>query len=255
MKRLILILYGLTAYALFNLSFVYLLGFLQDFAVPKGINDGETTSAIQALAINVFLVFLFGFFHSLMARDSFKRWWTKIIPESAERPTYVLQSAVFLAVAMFYWQPMPQVIWAIDGVWAVLTQVLFVLGVATLLTSTFLIDHFELFGLKQVWYASRDRKIPEPRFVQPLLYRIVRHPMQLGMITLLFATPLMTVGHLVFATSMTIYVLIGLYFEERALLRQFGDQYARYQEQVPMLIPRLLPKTAGLSSSEEGGAR
>ena len=257
MKRLILVLYGVTAYVLFNLSFVYLLGFLQEMGVPKAINDGEASLAARALAINVFLVFLFGFFHSLMARESFKRWWTKYVPESAERPTYVLQSAIFLMVAMFHWQPMTQVIWQLEGIAAVLVQVLFVAGVLTLLTSTFLIDHFELFGLKQVWSVATTRDLPEPEFVQPLLYRVVRHPMQLGMVTLLFATPLMTTGHLVFATAMTVYILIGLYFEERSLLRQFGARYESYQEQVPMLIPRLLPRsgTVRAKASEEGGVQ
>ena len=239
MKRPFLILYGLTAYALFNLSFVYMLGFLLDIGVPKAVNDGPLIPESQALTINLFLIFLFGFFHSLMARDSFKRWWTRIVPVDAERPTYVMQSAVFLAAAMVFWQPMPQVIWQLDGAAIPAAHVLFAIGVITLLTSTFLIDHFELFGVKQVLLANDDRDLPEPAFVQPFLYRIVRHPMQLGMVTLLFATPLMTVGHLVFAASMTAYVLIGLYFEEKSLARQFGQQYRDYQKRVPMLIPGL----------------
>lgn len=242
MKRPILVLYGLTAYLLFNASFVYLLGFLQSWGVPKAINDGVLVSSPQALAVNVFLVFLFGFFHSLMARDSFKRWWTQYIPESAERSTFVLQSAVFVIAAMFYWQPMPTILWYADGLLALGLQALFVIGVLTLLTSTFLIDHFELFGLKHVWLSNREQRLPEPKFVQPFFYRIVRHPMQLGMVVLLFATPLMTIGHLVFAMSMTVYVVIGLHFEERALLREFGESYRAYQQKTPMLFPRLLPR-------------
>ena len=254
MNRLILVLYGVAAYVLFNLSFGYLLGFLQEIGVPKSINDGDVVSPVYAIAVNAFLIFLFGFFHSLMARDAFKRWWTRFVPEAAERPTYVLQSAVFLLVAMLFWQPLPAVIWQLDGVAAVVARGIFVVGVVTLLISTFLIDHFELFGLKQVWHASRERDIPEPRFIQPFLYRVVRHPMQLGMVILLFATPLMTVGHLVFASLMSVYVLIGLYFEERSLLHQFGDEYRDYQARVPMLVPRLFPKRASAGVSEKGGA-
>lgn len=242
MKRRALIAYGLFAYLLFNLSFAYLLGFLLDVGVPRAINEGAVSAPLPALTINVFLVFLFGFFHSLMARESFKRWWTRIIPPDAERPTFVLQSALFLSVAMIFWQPMPQVIWQLEGMAEVGVLVLFVLGVVTVFTSTFLIDHFELFGLKQVWSAGQEKPASEPEFVTPFLYRIVRHPMQLGVLVLLFATPQMTIGHLIFSVAMTIYVLIGLCFEERALLREFGVDYARYREEVPMLIPRWFPR-------------
>jgi len=238
MKHSILVLYGLFAYLLFNASFIYMLGFLQNVGVPKGINDGTEVSVPLALAINSLLIFLFGFFHSVMARDGFKRWWTRIVPKESERPTFVLQSAVFLFLAMIYWQPMPNIVWQFDGYWVLVAYVFFLLGIATVLVSTFLIDHFELFGLKQVWFANKQRDMPESEFVQPLLYRLVRHPMQLGMVILLFSTPKMTVGHLLFAALMTAYVLVGLYFEERALLREFGDKYREYQQRVPMLIPR-----------------
>ena len=209
--------------------------------MPKTVNDGIQTPWGEALAINVLLVFLFGFFHSLMARDGFKRWWTRFVSPQAERSTYVLQSALFLMLAMWQWRPMPEVLWTFDGSLATLMNVLFVAGVLTLLTSTFLIDHFELFGLKQVWFANGERPLPAAEFRQPFLYRIVRHPMQLGVIITVFATATMTVGHLVFAGSMTLYVMVGLYFEERALLREFGDEYREYRESTPMLIPALLP--------------
>jgi protein-S-isoprenylcysteine O-methyltransferase Ste14 len=241
MKRPVLVLYGLLAYLLFNASFLYLGGFLQDFAVPKAVNDGTVVSTPQALAINLSLVFLFGFFHSLMARDGFKRWWTRFVPVAAERSTYVLQSALFLFLAMWQWHPMPHEIWLMDGLLAAAMTALFGAGILILLTSTFLIDHFELFGLKQVWFANKGLPMPRTEFTQPLLYRIVRHPMQLGVLITVFATPKMTVGHLVFAAAMGLYVLIGLYFEERALLRDFGDTYRDYQKSTPMLIPRLLP--------------
>ena len=241
MKRPFLVLYGLSTYLLFNASFLYLVGFLQDFAVPKAINDGVVVPMPEALAVNLLLVFLFGFFHSLMARDGFKRWWTRVVPVEAERSTYVLQSAAFLFLAMWQWRPMPDVIWHVEGAAALALTGLFVAGVVILLTATFLIDHFELFGLKQVWFAGRNRPMPAAQFKEPLLYRVVRHPMQLGVLLTVFSTSHMTVGHLVFATLMGLYVLVGLYFEERALLREFGDVYRDYQRRVPMLIPRLVP--------------
>ena len=244
MKRPFLVFDGVAVYALFNASFIYLAGFLQDFGVPKAINDGALVPASEALLINLGLVFLFGFFHSLMARDGFKRWWTRFVPQEAERSTYVLQSALFLFLAMWQWRPMPDVIWHFDGLLAAAWVALFVVGVSVLLISTFLIDHFELFGIRQVLSASAGRRIPDPQFREPWLYRIVRHPMQLGVLITVFATPHMTVGHLVFASAMSVYVLIGLYFEERALLREFGDTYRDYQRRTPMLLPGFPPRGA-----------
>ncbi len=239
MKRPILMLYGVITYAMFNASFIYLAGFLQQFAVPKAINDGAVVSVYSALAINLGLVFLFGFFHSVMARERFKQWWTQYVPVEAERTTYVLQSALFLSLAMWQWQPMPEVIWHVEGLMAYAIVGFFLQGLAILLTSTFLIDHFELFGLKQVFFASTDREVPNPTFKTPFLYKIVRHPMQLGVFITVFATPHMTVGHLVFASAMTAYILVGLYFEERSLVREFGDVYRDYQRTTPMLLPRI----------------
>lgn len=239
MKRPFLLLYGLAAYTLFNASFIYLAGFLQDVGVPKAINDGEQVHTALALVINIGLIFLFGFFHSLMARQGFKDWWTQYVPVDAERSTYVLQSALFLVLAMWQWRPMPEIIWQLEGLSATAAVVLFGTGMAILLTSTFLIDHFELFGLKQVWYANTNRTPPQTTFKTPLLYQWVRHPMQLGVLITVFATPMMTLGHLVFATSMAVYILIGLYFEERSLVREFGDTYRQYQRTTPMLIPRM----------------
>lgn len=241
MKRLSLVAYGAVAYILFNVAFVYMIGFLLDLGVPKAVNDGATTPFVLAVFINVGLIFLFGFFHSLMAREKFKAWWTKIIPADAERSTYVLQSALFLGLAMWQWQPIPITIWAVEGAWMWTAYAICALGVALVLTSTFLIDHFELFGLRQIWSASTNRQMPKPKFVTPSLYRFVRHPMQLGMILLVFGTPVLTVGHLIFAALMTLYILIGLWFEERSLEREFGDAYRAYRRHVPMLIPRLTP--------------
>ena len=241
MKRPFLLLYGFIVYLLFNAAFLYWIGFLLDFGVPKAINDGVVVSTTEALLTNLALVFLFGFFHSLMARDGFKRWWTRYIPVEAERSTYVLQSALFLYLAMWHWRPMPDVIWQVEGAAAIVMTALCLIGFMVLFVSTLLIDHFELFGIKQVWFANAKRELPTAEFKQPLLYKLVRHPMQLGVLIAVFATPTMTVGHLVFAASMGLYVLIGLYFEERALLREFGDTYREYQRTTPMLIPRLIP--------------
>lgn len=241
MKRPGLILYGAGAYILFNISFLYMLGFLQGIIVPKAVNDGATVSLAPALLINTGLIFLFGFFHSLMARARFKHWWTRIVSIEAERSTYVLQSAVFLGLAMWQWQPMPWVLWSFDGALAIATYAVFVLGGVLVLLSTFLIDHFELFGLRQIWSANTKRPMPKPVFRTPSLYRMVRHPMQLGVILVFFGTPHMTAGHLLFAGLMTTYVLIGLWFEERSLIREFGAEYRAYQTRVPMLIPGLKP--------------
>lgn len=240
MKRPVLLIYGVVCYALFNVSFLYLGGFLLDLFVPKAINDGVATPLGQAIAINLGLVFLFGFFHSLMARQRFKAWWTRIVSPDAERSTYVLQSALFLSLAMWQWRPMPEVIWQVDGAAAVAAYAFFALGLGLVLLSTFLIDHFELFGLRQIWTANTGREMPQPVFRTPFLYRVVRHPMQLGVMILLFATPVMTAGHMLFAMAMTLYILIGLYFEERSLVREFGEVYLDYKRRVPMLLP--IPK-------------
>ncbi|MEO0923320.1 MAG: NnrU family protein [Pseudomonadota bacterium] len=241
MKRPGLLLYGVLAYIAFNLAFLYMLGFLLELPFLNAVNDGPVGSIAYAIAVNTGLVFLFGFFHSLMARARFKAWWTQIIPADAERSTFVMQSALFLGLAIWQWQPIPATIWAVDGAVAWFAYAVFLLGVALVLVSTFLIDHFELFGLRQIWSANTARAMSKPKFRVPFLYRFVRHPMQLGVILLLFATPHMTVGHLLFAGLMTLYVLIGLWFEERALVREFGAVYRAYQNQVPRLVPRMTP--------------
>lgn len=244
MKRPFLLFYGTGCYILFNLVFLYLAGFLLHIGVPKAINDGSSASLVESLMINFGLVFLFGFTHSVMARERFKKWWTTIIPFEAERSTFVLQSSMFLALAMWQWRPIEAEIWSLTGPSALLAYAGFILGVAIVLISTFLIDHFELFGLRQVWFANQDKPTTEQTFRTPFLYKLVRHPMQLGLLILLFSTPVMTIGHLTFAASMTAYIFVGLYFEERSLRRSFGQQYAEYQAHVPMLIPTLLPLRA-----------
>ena len=243
MKRFLIFTYGVVAYLLFLAVFSYLAAFLLGIPVPKSINTvGQTDPRIGvAIAINVALIATFGFFHSLLARDRVKAVLLKALPAAAERSTYVVQSSLCLALAMWQWQPMTGTIWQVDGPIALLAYAAFGIGAGLVLWSTFLIDHFELFGLRQIWTHLRKEPMPEPEFRTPALYRLVRHPMQLGVIILLFATPHMTWGHLLFAGSMTAYIFVGLYFEERALLRTFGDRYATYQRTVPMLFPTLRP--------------
>lgn len=240
MKRPGLLLYGLVAYLLFQASFLYMAAFLLGMPIPRGPMI-ETEGMMMPLLINVGLIFLFGFFHSLMARQRFKNWWTKIIPADAERSTYVLQSAFFIGLAVAYWQPMEQTIWMATDTMVWVAYGLFGLGVGIVFLSTFLIDHFELFGLRHIWSANKQQDLPKPKLVTPSLYKFVRHPMQLGIVIMLLATPHMTMGHMLFALLMILYIVIGLWYEEKSLIREFGDQYKAYQKQVPMLIPRLSP--------------
>lgn len=237
MSRTAITLYGVVCYAAFNATFIYLVGFLLEIGVPKSINSGSQASLLATLAINLGLIAAFGLSHSVMARDGFKRWWTQYVPEAAERSTYVLQSSIFLALLMWQWQPMPSVIWHVGGTAALSFYGVAATGCGLVLLATFLIDHFELFGLKQVWSNQNAHTMPTPEFCTPFLYRFVRHPMQLGIAILFVATPHMTVGHMLFAVAMLGYIRIGLHFEERALVRQFGDQYRTYQQTVPMLLP------------------
>ncbi|MEM9270795.1 MAG: methanethiol S-methyltransferase [Pseudomonadota bacterium] len=253
MTRLAVFAYGLLSYLAFLIVFAYLAGFLLEVLVPKAINDPmlgaqSGTALWVALPINLGLIALFGITHSMMARDWFKRAFMQILPQEAERSTYVLQSSVFLALAMWQWRPLDMVVWSVDGPLAWALYASFALGTGILLLSTFLIDHFELFGLRQIWSNLRGRPMVQPEFRTPLLYRVVRHPMQLGIMILLLSTPHMTAGHLLFASSMIAYIFVGLYFEERSLLRSFGARYEAYQAQVPMLIPGLPRRRHALRS-------
>jgi len=244
MQRAFIFLYGVLAYVLFLVVFSYMAGFLLSILVPKAINDpaGVTVGLGAAVAINLGLIAVFGFFHSLLARERVKQALRKVLPAAAERSTYVVQSSLCLALAMWQWQPLDGTIWVVEGLGAGRFYALFAVGAGLVLWSTFLIDHFELFGLRQIWSHLRGQPMPEPEFRTPALYRLVRHPMQLGVVVLLVATPHMTLGHLLFASAMTAYIFVGLYFEGRALVRQFGSRYAAYQATVPMLFPRLLPR-------------
>ena len=233
------LLYGAVTYLLFLATFAYAIGFIGNIFVPKSVDTGTPAPLAGALVVNLLLLTLFALQHSIMARRSFKRWWTQFVSPAVERSTFVLAATAALALLLWQWVPIPEpVIWRVDS--PVLAQVLwgiFWLGWATLLLSTFLLNHFELFGLRQVFARMMDREIPEQEFRTPLLYRYVRHPIYLGFVLAFWATPVMTAGHLLFAIGGTGYILVGIWFEERDLIDQFGDRYRKYRAQVGMLFP------------------
>jgi len=236
--RIVAFLYGIVAYAAFFVSFLYAIGFVEDLVVSKTIDSGSAAPAAQALIVNLVLMSLFAIQHSVMARPQFKRWWTRLVPPAVERTTYVLLASLALSLLLWQWQPMPDVVWRIaDARVAMAMTCLSFVGWLIVLTSTFLINHFELFGLHQVANNLVGREMPKARFRTPVFYHFVRHPIYLGFIIAFWATPIMTLGHLLFAAVTTAYIFVGIWLEERDLVDVFGDEYRRYRERVSMLLP------------------
>jgi methanethiol S-methyltransferase len=238
MSRYIAFLYGITSYAVFFVAFLYAIGFVSGFVVPKTIDTGMVVPIIDALIINLLLMSLFAVQHSVMARQQFKEWWIQYVPKSVERSTYVLLASLSLLLLFWQWRPMPAIVWEIRNPQiATIITGLSLLGWLIVLSGTFLINHFELFGLHQVANNLAGRSMPQPRFRTPLYYEFVRHPIYLGFIIAFWVAPTMTAGHLLFAGVTTAYIIVGILLEERDLVAVFGDDYRRYKSRVSMLVP------------------
>jgi protein-S-isoprenylcysteine O-methyltransferase Ste14 len=239
MNRYLTIAYGAISYAVFLVVFVYAIGFVGGLT-PRSVDDAIAAPTVVAVTVDALLLTLFAAQHSVMARPAFKRWWTRFVPQPVERSTYVLAASLVLALLLWQWRELPAVVWQVDSqparlvIWA-----LFWLGWAIVLASTFMINHFELFGLRQVFAVWRSRPQAETGFRTTLFYRVVRHPLNLGFLVAFWAAPTMTVGHLLFAVMTTAWILVAMQLEERDLTAALGARYAAYRETVPMLVPGL----------------
>jgi methanethiol S-methyltransferase len=232
--------YGVVAYALFLAVFTYTIGFLANVGVPKGIDDGPVGNTAVAVAVNSALLGLFAVQHSVMARPWFKRWWTRLVPPSIERSTFVLTASLVLVLLLWQWRPLPTTVWSVENAWAgALLWTLYGFGWLMVVGSTFAIDHFDLFGLRQVMARARSRRYEGVGFRQPLLYRVIRHPIMVGFLIAFWATPQMSVGRLVFAALGTGYIVVAVRFEEHDLRAHYGERYESYSERVPRFVPRL----------------
>jgi protein-S-isoprenylcysteine O-methyltransferase Ste14 len=253
MSRVIALVYGLLSYAFFFVTFLYAFCFVENILMPKTIDSGEASPLAEAVIVNMLLMSVFAIQHSVMARRHFKEWWTRFVPKSVERSTYVLFATAALALLCWQWRAIPAVVWKVEN--PIVSSVLVGLshtGWLIVLFSTFLINHFELFGLHQVANNLTGRPMPAVRFRTPLFYQFVRHPIYLGFIIAFWAAPVMTAGHLLFAAVTTAYIVVGILLEERDLVEMFGDDYRRYRERVSMLVPwRSTPrKTARATDAE-----
>ena len=237
--RLLILFYAIVSYAVFLVSSLYAVGFVGNYLVPKSIDVGGSTNPSEAIVVNLLLLALFAIQHSIMARPAFKQWWAKIFPVACQRSTYVLLSSLILLLLFWQWRAIPIPLWQADGIAAWLLIGVCGLGWSIVFASTFMIDHFDLSGLRQAFSALREAEVPGQTFKTPLLYKIVRHPLMLGFLLAFWATPEMTAGHLLFAIMTTAYILVGLQFEERDLIAQFGKTYRQYRRHVPMLLPRI----------------
>lgn len=241
---MIAFLYGVLAYFVFFGTILYMIGFVGNLWVPKSVDTGAVGSPGTSVVINVLLIFLFALQHTIMARPAFKEWWTQFVPKPIERSTFVLLAGIFLILLFWQWRPLPSVVWQISrpAVIYILYGV-FILGWVTVFFSTFIINHFDLFGLRQVYlYLKKQEYTPVP-FQVASLYKIVRNPLMLGFILAFWATPLMTQGHLLFSVTWTVYILVGIQFEERTLMKVLGQEYIQYRYQTSMIMP--LPKLLG----------
>ena len=239
MARFLVVLYGVASYAVSLVTLLYAIGFVTGIGVPKSIDSGVPDGFLASLAINALLLGAFAIQHSVMARPAFKARWTRIVPPAIERSTYVLLASLLLLLLFWQWRPLTQVVWSFEGVAALALWILSALGWLIALLSTFMVSHWDLFGLRQVLLHYRDRAYHHIPFAQRGFYRLVRHPIMLGFIVAFWAQPVMTLGHLMFAFATTVYVFIALQFEERDLVATLGDAYRDYRARVPMLIPGL----------------
>ena len=243
MSRVGIFVYGIVCYLVFFVVFLYGIGFIGGFFTPTALDGVPRLPLGQALTVDLALLGAFAIQHSGMARPGFKAWWTRIVPEAAERSTYVLLSSLALVALFVLWEPIGGVIWSVpEGVARNSIIGLYLFGWLLLLYTTFLIDHFDLFGLKQVWRRLGDKAYRAPVFRTPSLYKLVRHPLYIGWLTIFWSAPTMTVAHLIFALATTAYILIAIRFEERDLVSAFGNVYVDYRARTPMLVPRLRPR-------------
>ncbi len=240
MKKLLYLFYGVVCYLIFFGTYCYAIGFVTNLVVPKGLDSKPMATFGYSLLVNVGLLLVFALQHSIMARPAFKRWWTQIVPEPLERSTYVLLSSICMIMLFAFWQPMGGVVWSVDsGISYWLLNAISLLGFGVVLVSTFLINHFDLFGLRQVWMYFRGNPYVHLPFKTPFFYKYVRHPLYLGWMIAFWAAPVMTMAHLLFAAICTGYMITAIRFEERDLIQVFGDKYIRYKQTAPMLIPFL----------------